>query len=149
MTLARAEGLVVATFLVAYLVLGLMLREQYPFSPLSMFSRGGRVTARIVVRGPDGLHPVEHYDGYRCVERPDFMTTDGEGCVDAGRHPELDRAAQDYVSLHDVRGGAVEPVTVLRLSHRIQSRGGPVVTSECPLLRCEASVPTRHTASLR
>lgn len=138
MSLRRAEALITAAFLFAYLVLGAVLGEQYPFSALTMFSEGGEVTARIVVRAPDGLHDVTDYAGFRCDALPDLVETDGGDCIGAGRDPERDHFVQDYVTAHPA-DGATEPITLVRLSHRIETRGGPVVTSECPLAHCDVS----------
>src|SRR5262245_59292333 len=114
MTSRNAVSAIGAAFLVLYVTLGTALGEQYPFSPLHMFARGGQITARIVVRAADGLHEIEDYDRFRCEEAPSFETADGTGCAFSGRHPERDHIAAEYVALHVASAGEGEPVTILR-----------------------------------
>ena len=133
-----AERVIAAAFLLAYVLLGSALGQQYPFSPLGMFSRGGAATARIVVRADDGLHEVDDYARFHCEVVPDLVTADGAGCTGAGRHPERDRVVDDYVTTHAVSTEEPDAVVIVRVSHRISSRGGPIVPSQCVLARCTA-----------
>jgi hypothetical protein len=132
----RAEAVIAASFIVAYVGVAHGLGEQYPFSPLHMFSSGKEVMGQIVARGPDGLHPVGDYAQFHCDGPMDF--TASIACGDMGHQSEEDRLSSDYVNAHlgPVRGG--DPVGVVRRIFRIEQPGGPLVTTECELAHCTA-----------
>jgi hypothetical protein len=136
------ERLLIATFVASYLILGQALGEQYPFSPLNMFSEGGEATSRIVLRTEHGLREVTEFTGFRCDVVPDLVASDGASCPAGGRDPERDRAMQDWVEVHgaaDADAEHEEPVVLVRLTHRIAVRGGPIERVECELAHCQAS----------
>src|SRR5512146_1121479 len=131
MTLGRAEALFGVLVGLAYVGLGQGLGEEYPVSPLRMFSHATPSAGRVVVRASDGLHAVSDFRDFACGGPVDFTRVDAPACARLGIHPETDRNASDWVNAHTGRGS--EPVSIVRQAFVVETPRGPVVTRECEL----------------
>jgi hypothetical protein len=148
-TRAAAETTLVVLALFGFSMSSFLLGENYPMSPLSMFSAGLEGASRIVAKLDDGSAcELGDFERFHCEGTVEFTASAQPQCSRID-HPENDRKAGDLVRarLGDVGEGGI-PVAIVRRIFDVPN-DGPYLVRDCVMIKCTALPKEGSCESIR
>lgn len=126
-----------AVALTAYVAIGVIVKDLYPFSSFPMYAGRSTSASRLLLRDARGaVHEVTSYGSFFCPRPLDVGAARCPGSFQTVEY--LDDADARWIDGHASVGPGGDDVTLVRRIWTFPDAGGPPTAVDCTLATCSA-----------